>query len=97
MSSQPYLAQSARTNSNSIFYEELDVVEDSEPEREALRSSLQVQDAWEVRDSLSDSIIELTDEEDDVRRASLQSTALVSSVHAAKSAFLVRDSSVFFF
>ncbi len=95
--SQPYLAQSTRRNSNSIFCKELEVVEDCEPEREA-RSSLRVQAAWEVRDSLSDSIIELTDEEDDVGRTPLPSAALVSSVHAAKSALLaVRNSSVFFF
>jgi hypothetical protein len=94
--SQPYLAQSARGNSNSIFSKEFEIVEDSEPEREALRSSLRVQGAWE--DSLSDSIIELTDkEDDDVGCAPLPSSALVSSVHAAKSTFLeVRDSSVLF-
>ncbi|KAF8351331.1 hypothetical protein F5887DRAFT_936978, partial [Amanita rubescens] len=64
---------------------ELEVVEDSEPEREALRSSLRVQGAWEVRDSL-------TRKTDDVGCAPLPSAALVSSIHAAKSTLLAASS-----
>ena len=86
--SQVYLAQSANSNS-ALFFRELEVVEDSEPEREALRSSLQEaticsqpEEAWDVdRDPGSlPSIIELTDEEDGIRCGQLHAVALVSSV-----------------
>lgn len=87
MSQEVYLAQAANLNS-ALFLRELEVVEDSEPEREALRSSLleatvssQPEDAWDVRDpGLLPSIIELTDEEDDIQCGQLHAAALVYSV-----------------
>lgn len=101
--SQVYLAQSANSN-YPLFLRELEVVEDSEPEREALWSSLpeatvcsQPEEARDVdRDAGSlPSIIELTDEEDDI----LHAVSLIASVpsRTTKLAFSeVSDSSVGF-
>jgi hypothetical protein len=105
--SQVYPAQSANSNS-ALFLRELEVVEDSEPEREALRSSLpeatvcsQPEEARDVdRDAGSlPSIIELTDEEDDIRCDQLHAVSLVASVPSRTTNLAlseVRDSSAGF-